>query len=243
MIATPVAMLDEAAAVAPGLRAALVYLRPIPRRRLLSVLADLGVFVAECPDAASAFHCASRIHADILIVVGDDDPQHAQVALDLRRALAAALVVIVPTETPAYASAGASACMLDDEIDRGEFAQHIELVARRARELQRPDAPPSELVVFGDITLRMTPGELVRNARTVRLTDAEKAMLLHLARSLGQPVAASELEHQVAAATRSGGQRRQTPALVTQLRRKVRQLGGDAMLLASIRRFGYILIS
>jgi len=46
----------------------------------------------------------------------------------------------------------------------------------------------------------------------------------------------------VAAAMRSDVRRSRVPALVTQLRRKVERLEGDAMLLASIRRFGYVLI-
>lgn len=229
----------------PGLRALVVYLRPAPRRRLLNLLIDAGMFVIEHEGAATALSTALGTRSDLVVVVGRAAPEDAELAGALLKALSSVLVAIVPPGTAGagYLAAGA-AHVIDEGLADAEIAARIGAAAGRARWLRELGERAAELLVFRDIRFRTLPPELVRGSRSVPLTRVETAVLLHLARSLTRPVQTGDLvRHLAGTSSRPEIHAAYLKTIVLRIRRKVEDLGGDPTMLRSVRGVGYMLVA
>lgn len=224
----------------PALTALVVYLRPAPRARLLTTLANLGIFVAEHQGPEGFRDIAVRIRADIGVLVCSERPEHVPVLGELLDCVGPALIVSVPegVSPRGFLDLGAMACLSDADLgDPARLAQ----VAQRARSLRTATRPPHDGVVFGDIQLHLNPPALRRGRRVVSLSQSEKEVLCRLVEGIGTAVAVSELQRCAA-----GAGHELHPgflkAVVLRIRRKVEDLGGDPQHLRTVRGFGYILI-
>lgn len=234
---------DVAATSRPGLTALVVYLRPAPRSYLLQVLADLGIFVVEHQGAESALHTAYATRSDFVIAVGDDDPAHAEVARNLLDALSSVLVAIVAAgaSPDRYLAAGAMA-VIPEDVTEAEFAALIGPAVRRARWLRSLGEMAAEFIVFRDIRFRTMPPELEREGHAIPLTRVETEVLLELSRSLGKPVRAADLQRRLESlSTRPEVHAGYLKTIVLRIRRKVEELGGNPLMLRSVRGVGYML--
>lgn len=236
---------DIAAPPRPALAALVVYLRPTPRVRLLRLLADLGIFVIEHQGALNALQTAFSTRSDFVIVVGDDDPEHALLARQLLGVLSSTLVAIVPAgaEAEGYVTAGATA-VIHDHVPDEQFGDLLQPAVRQARWLRNVGRLAAEYVIFGDIQFRVMPPELVRQGRTVALTRVETEVLMDLSKCVGKPVMSSDLERRVASlSSREALHAGYLKQIVLRIRRKVDELGGNSKLLRSVRGIGYMLVS
>lgn len=238
---------EDAAAASilwPGLTALVVYLRPALRGRLLSMLADLGIFVVEHQGARGVLHTAFGARTDFAIVAGDDIAEHHAVVRDLLEALSSVVVALVPagTDDSGYLAAGA-ACVIVDGVPDDEFARLIAPAVRQARWLRGLGELAAEFIVFRDIRFRTLPPELSRKGQTLPLARTESEVLAELSRSRGRPVSTAELERRLAnASTRSAVHAGYVKTIVLRIRRKVEDLGGNPAMLRNVRGFGYMLV-
>lgn len=224
----------------PALTALLVYLRPAPRRSLLTELADLGVFVVEHQGVGGVEDLADFVGADVILVLAPAAGDGLQLVGRLSSG-PAPVVVSVPRGVAgeAFLGAGAMACIPDDELGRfpgGLLAS----IANRARSnrADREDAGVARNI--GALVFEPGLPAISLDGRSRALSRSERAVLLRLAATPGRPVDLRELER---AATPPGMQVRPgfLKAVVLRLRRKIEELGGDPNRLATVRGYGYVL--
>lgn len=226
--------------IQPGLTALVVYLRPAPRGRLLTTLAELGIFVTEYQGSTGFRELAARMRADIGVLVAGSAAEHGDVARELLDQVGPSLVVCVPPgiDPGEYLDVGATTVLTDDDL--GDMTR-LAGVAHRARAQRSAPRVPADGVVFGDVELRLSPPALRRGRVSVPLSRSEREVVRVLAVNLGRPVSQAELErHACPGAPAHPGFLK---AVVLRVRRKVEEIGGDPLLLRTVRGFGYILIS
>ena len=231
--------------VPPGLTALIVYMRPTHRPALLEPLAELGLFIHEITsDQIPDVLAAPSMTPDVIAVVGEEHPEHLKVVRELVSRLTPALLAIWPDgqDTSTVQASGAMAVISDGQA--GVLTTAMAPVARLARTLRetRQIALRKPIAVFGGLNLRSDPARLETESRSVRLSAAEYAAVGLLATSLGRPVpsAALELAAREAGDSDEESDHRLAP-MIARLRRKAAQLGGQAVLLSSVRGFGYVL--
>jgi len=228
------------AGIQPGLTALVVYLRPAPRGRLLTTLAELGIFVTEFQGPSGFREQAARMRADIGVLVAGPAADHGDVARELMEQVGPSLIVCVPpgVDPGDYMEVGAMTALTDDDL--GDVAR-LAVVAQRARLMRTSPRPPCDGIVFGDVELRLSPPALRRGRVSVPLSRSEREVVRALAANLGRPVSQAELErHACPGVPAHPGFLK---AVVLRVRRKVEEIGGDPLLLRTVRGFGYILIT
>ena len=112
-----------------------------------------------------------------------------------------------------------------------ELALRVNAILRRTRD-RRPEAVDE--VAFGPNTFSVMRGELTRNGRNVRLTDAELGLLKLLAARGGEPISREELARRT-----SAGMERSIDVQVTRLRRKIEDDPRAPVFLQTVRGVGY----
>lgn len=228
-----------ASAQLPVLEASILYLRPSLRIHLLGALTELGVFVSESASVSAAAVAVARIaaEADLLVLVCDDSPEHLALIAGLPPGAAPVVVAVTPpgTSQARMAEAGAFSCC-DDETSRSALLAALTLAAghsRRTRLLRNAGSA----TLFGDIVFQPNPPLLMREGSAVALSQSEGRVLTALVAARGEPVEKRLLGNQ--------GEQFINPAnlktIVMRLRRKVAKLGGDPVMLCSVRGFGYVL--
>lgn len=233
---------DRAPALPPTLTALLIYLRPARRRELLSMLADLGIFVVEHQGARGAVELGTSSGADLALVVGDDDDATLSTVRGLAEGSRRVGVVSLPpgADGQRFLDAGAAVCLTDDELGPGALTLFAS-IANRARAARTGAGGPGE-TIFGGLTFDASLPALRVGSQARALSRSEQAVLARLLVTPGRPVALKELER---CATPPGT--RVHPgflkAVVLRLRRKVEELGGDPELLGTVRGFGYTLFA
>lgn len=234
-------------ATGPGLTVLVIYLRPSVRTPLLSIMADLGVFVVECVGDRWR-KTAAAFRSDFAVVVGDCTAGHLQVVAEIAERVGGAVVGVSRTadQFPSFVRAGALACVTD-EGTRDALAGPVEEVAKFARRLKELSVDgavdaPSPLTVFDDVQFHLNPPLLVRQARSVALSDSECGALLALSERMGKPVSTETMEQRVSqhSGTVSPGY---IKTIMLRIRRKVDSIGGDSGVLGAVRGFGYVLRS
>jgi len=220
--------------------ALLVYLRPAPRRALLTALADFGVFVCERPGARDAGKFARMRGARLALVVGDLDAETEACVADLADS-GCVTVVWVPSTTTIRDTRlpGANAVIEEQHLGAPSSPVLARAVAEaRARTFGPPGTAPS--TVFGDLEFDPITPAIIGAGKIRPLSRAEHAVLSRLQAARGEPVDAASL---LDAATEPG----HLPppgflkSVVLRIRYKARDLGGDASRLESVRGFGYVL--
>ncbi len=226
----------------PGLNAALIYLRPVPRARLLGVLANLGVFVREYQSLPVLEIWAEAPECELALLAGTNDPAHVAAAERLVSSVTPAVVALVPDEVTAHAyeRAGVLKTVRDAELD-GALIAAIGTAAQHAR-MRREAGRNVESVTVGEVHFSVQSGRLECNGRGVGLSGTELKILRRLTATPGVPVSASDLEGEVAVSSDSPAGGSELRATILRLRRKLEQVGGNPMQLGTVRGFGYVLV-
>ena len=113
-----------------------------------------------------------------------------------------------------------------------------ELVLRIRNILQRTPQPPAPAELrIGACRLDLERGELYRGSEPVRLTSAEAALLMVLAKHVGEPVTREALSEEA----RFSGNLRTVDVQMTRLRRKIESDPKYPRYLQTVRGTGYVL--
>ncbi|MGE0045332.1 MAG: winged helix-turn-helix domain-containing protein, partial [Hyphomonadaceae bacterium] len=112
-----------------------------------------------------------------------------------------------------------------------ELALRINAILRRAASRA---AEPPETVRFGAYAFNAQRGELTRDEKAVRLTEAEVAMLRALAAKNGDVISREDLARKTGA-----GLERSVDVQVTRLRRKIEADPRAPVFLQTVRGVGY----
>lgn len=224
----------------PALRAAIGYLRPFDRGALLSALARLGVYVTEVEGGESVSPRGSfdlailvvRTRTDLELIANATWPHEV-------------LVVVVPAVhmVPGAIAAGARFCVADAEIlrdPRSVLAMPARL-ARQRRDFAHNDSSGDPTVQIGSVIFSSASCSLSARGEQIPLSRTERDVLLCLAAAPGIPVRSEELA--AAASMRMGATSRYLSSVIVRLRRKLRQLGADDGLLATVHGVGYVLLA
>ncbi|HWG45681.1 MAG TPA: winged helix-turn-helix domain-containing protein [Gemmataceae bacterium] len=222
----------------PALEASILYLRPSLRIHLLSALTDLGIFVSESVSVAPAALTVARVsaNADLLVLVCDDSPEHCAVISGVRPEAAVVVAIVPPRSSqPKIMAAGAFVCC-NDETSRTALLVALTSAATHSRRI-RLAREAGEAMLFGDVLFQTNPPVLMREGSAVALSRSEGRVLATLVAAHGEPVGKHLLGDQ--------GEQAINPAnlktIVMRLRRKAARLGGDPVMLGSVRGFGYVL--
>lgn len=226
----------------PGLTAALIYLRPVPRARLLATLANLGVFVREYQSLPVLELWGEAPECELALVAGGNDPAHLAAVSRIVSSLTPAVVALVQDEQAAtsYGNAGVLAAVRDGELD-GALVTAVTSAAQHARQRRELRRTASDTVVVGDVRFAVQAGRLECNGRGVGLSGTEMKVLRRLTATPGVPVSVSELEGAVQQSTGEAPHGSELRATILRLRRKLEQVGGNPLQLGTVRGFGYVL--
>ena len=229
------------AAPPPALTALVLYLRPAPRRAILELLADLGIRVVEHQGRAGAREVARAAATEMTLLVPDIEADQRD-GPGLIPALDGPLVVCLKpgTATVPYFESGAELCLFDDDLGPAALAA-LARVAGEARALRANAAPSvSPRPLFGDLAYDGAQAALRRGSKSVALSRSERAVLDRLCETRGKPVELDELER-AAIPEGMSVQPGFLKAVILRLRRKAEELGGDPLMLRTVRGFGYVL--
>ncbi len=138
-----------------------------------------------------------------------------------------------------YRATGVIATLSDDEVE-ASLVSAVAAAAQRARS-RRESGVNLDTVLVGDVRFAVAAGRLECNGRMLGLSPVEQKILRRLSASPGVPVSALELEGEVkdTRETKHGGELRAT---ILRIRRKLEQVGGNPLLLGTVRGFGYVLV-
>ena len=117
-----------------------------------------------------------------------------------------------------------------------ELILRIEAILRRAR--AQDDSPSGGRVYFGGFCFDLQRRELRKGEAYVRLTAAEKSLLLALARQPGQAVSREDLTND----SEMIGNQRTIDVQMTRLRRKIESNPKFPRYLQTVRGTGYVLV-
>jgi two-component system phosphate regulon response regulator OmpR len=120
-----------------------------------------------------------------------------------------------------------------------ELVLRIHSILRRVNEAPQAPAPVGNDVSFGPFRFDIARGELSKGEERVKLTDAERALLVALARNAGATLSREEL----ARLTGPGNNARTVDVQVTRLRRKIEPDPKFPRYLQTARGRGYRLAS
>lgn len=205
------------------------------RELLKRYLAQAGARVSAAPDAAHARKLLDSMDFDLLILdVMMPIEDGFSLAESVRRTSKVPIVLLTARGMPEDRIRGLQ-IGADDYVPKpfepAELALRINAILRRTI-ANRGEAPES--VTFGPFTFNAARGELSRDGATVRLTEAEVAMLRVLAARPGEVVSREELAKRT-----SAGLERSVDVQVTRLRRKVETDPRAPVYLQTVRGVGY----
>ncbi|MEO0464919.1 MAG: response regulator transcription factor [Pseudomonadota bacterium] len=195
-----------------------------------------GHRVTAVPDAAAARKMLQTIDFDLAILdvmmPGEDG---LSLLRGLREEIDTPVILLTAKGDPADRIEGLR-LGADDYI--GKPFEPEELWLRIGAILRRSvqDGAGADIQIAG-LTLDPDRGELSNSDRRVRLTEAETALLLRLAATMGQPVSREDL-----ADAASAGSGRSVDVQVTRLRRKIEPDPRDPVHLQTVRGVGYRLL-
>jgi two-component system, OmpR family, phosphate regulon response regulator OmpR len=205
------------------------------RELLKRYLAQAGARVSAAPDAAGARKLLDSMDFDLLILdVMMPVEDGFSLAESVRRTSKVPIVLLTARGMPEDRIRGLS-IGADDYVPKpfepAELALRINAILRRTI-AARGETP--ETVTFGPFAFNSARGELSREGATVRLTEAEVAMLRVLAARPGEVVSREELAKRT-----SAGLERSVDVQVTRLRRKVEADPRAPVFLQTVRGVGY----
>lgn len=205
------------------------------RELLKRYLSQAGARVSSAPDAASARRLLDSMDFDLLILdVMMPVEDGFSLAESVRKTSKVPIVLLTARGMPEDRIRGLS-IGADDYVPKpfepAELALRINAILRRTV-ANRGETPES--VTFGPFSFNTARGELQRDDATVRLTEAEVALLRILAARPGEVVNREELAKRTGA-----GLERSVDVQVTRLRRKIERDPRAPVYLQTVRGIGY----
>jgi two-component system phosphate regulon response regulator OmpR len=205
------------------------------RELLKRYLAQAGARVSAAADAAHARKLLESMDFDLLILdVMMPIEDGFSLAESVRRSSKVPIVLLTARGMPEDRIRGLQ-IGADDYVPKpfepAELALRINAILRRTI-AARGETP--ETVTFGPFTFNAARGELSREGATVRLTEAEVALLRVLAARPGEVVSREELTKRT-----NAGMERSVDVQVTRLRRKVETDPRAPVYLQTVRGIGY----
>ncbi len=205
------------------------------RELLKRYLAQAGARVSAAADAAHARKLLEAMDFDLLILdVMMPIEDGFSLAESVRRISKVPIVLLTARGMPEDRIRGLQ-IGADDYVPKpfepAELALRINAILRRTI-AARGETP--ETVTFGPFTFNAARGELSREGATVRLTEAEVALLRVLAARPGEVVSREELTKRT-----NAGMERSVDVQVTRLRRKVETDPRAPVYLQTVRGVGY----
>jgi two-component system phosphate regulon response regulator OmpR len=205
------------------------------RDLLKRYLAGGGARVSAAPDASSARKLMAAFDFDLLILdVMMPKEDGFSLAESVRKSSSVPIVLLTARGMSEDRIRGLS-IGADDYVPKPfepeELALRINAILRRA---SLRNAEPPESVRFGPYVFNAARGELSRGGASVRLTEAEVAMLRVLAARGGESITREELAKRTKA-----GLERSVDVQVTRLRRKIEADPRAPVFLQTVRGIGY----
>ncbi len=205
------------------------------RELLKKFLAQRGARASGAPDADAARKLMANFDFDLLIIdVMMPKEDGFSLAESVRKASDVPIILLTARGQPEDRIKGLSTGA-DDYVPKPfepeELALRINAILRRTRE-RRGD--PAGEVTFGPNAFNVSRGELTRDGKPVRLTEAEATLLKVLAGRGGAPIARDELARRT-----SSGLERSVDVQVTRLRRKIEDDPREPLFLQTVRGVGY----
>ena len=207
------------------------------RERLRRYLINQGFRVTTAGDAAEARARLASIAFDLLVL---DVMMPGESGLDLTKSLRRdsriPILLLTAMAEPEDRINGLERGA-DDYLAKP--FEPRELVLRIRNILQRVPQPAASVAElrFGACRLDLARGELFRGGDAVHLTAAEAALLLALARRVGEPVSREALSEEA----QFSGNVRTVDVQVTRLRRKIERDPKFPRYLQTVRGTGYVL--
>ena len=205
------------------------------RDLLKRYLAQAGARVSAAGDAASARKLLASIDFDLIVLdVMMPVEDGFSLAETVRKTSTIPIILLTARGMPEDRIRGLQ-IGADDYVAKpfepAELALRINAILRRAVS-NRGETP--EQVRFGPFTFNSARGELAREGATVRLTEAEVAMLRVLSARPGETVSREDLAKRT-----SAGMERSVDVQVTRLRRKIEVDPRAPVFLQTVRGVGY----
>lgn len=205
------------------------------RDLLKRYLTQAGARVSVAADAASAKRLLATLDFDLLILdVTMPVEDGFSLAAAVRKTSNVPIILLTARGMPEDRIRGLS-IGADDYVPKpfepAELALRINAILRRSV-AHRGEAP--EIVKFGAFAFNSARGELSRDGASVRLTEAEVALLRILAARPGEVVSREDLAKRTGA-----GLERSIDVQVTRLRRKIETDPRAPVFLHTVRGVGY----
>ncbi|MDX2237000.1 MAG: response regulator transcription factor [Hyphomonadaceae bacterium] len=194
-----------------------------------------GARVSTAADAAAARKLLDAVEFDLLIIdVMMPHEDGFSLAASVRRTSAVPIVLLTARGLAEDRIRGLQ-IGADDYVAKPfepeELSLRINAILRRAA-ARAAEAP--EIARFGPYQFHLARGELSRDGRLVRLTEAELGMLRALAAKGGDPISREDLAKKT-----SNGMERSVDVQVTRLRRKIETDPRAPIYLQTVRGVGY----
>lgn len=210
------------------------------RNLLRRYLSDQKYRVTVAPDAAEARAQLQALEFDLIVL---DIMMPGESGLALTKSLRETrdipiLLLTAMTEVESRIKGFESGAddYLPKPFEPRELILRIDAILRRAR--AQEDSPAGGRVYFGGFCFDLQRRELRKGEAYVRLTAAEKSLLLALARQPGQAVSREDLT----AESEMIGNQRTIDVQMTRLRRKIESNPKFPRYLQTVRGTGYVLV-
>jgi len=205
------------------------------RDLLKRFLVACGARTSAAADADAARRLLASFEFDLLIIdVMMPKEDGFSLAESVRRTSAAPIIMLTArgmTEDRIRGLLIGADDYMPKPFEPAELALRINAVLRRSAARRHEDVTE---VTFGPFTFNLARGDLARDGKSVRLTEAEVTLLRLLAARSGDPISREDL------ARRSGaGLERSIDVQVTRLRRKVEDDPRAPVFLQTVRGNGY----
>ena len=204
------------------------------RELLKKFLVTCGARTSGAADAEAARKLMLSIDFDLLIIdVMMPKEDGFSLAESVRKTSDVPIILLTARGQPEDRIRGLSTGA-DDYVPKPfepeELALRVNAILRRTRERE---AAPDD-VTFGPNAFNIARGELTREGRLVRLTEAEVTLLKILAGRGGEPISREDLARRT-----SAGMERSVDVQVTRLRRKIEDDPRAPVFLQTVRGVGY----
>ncbi len=191
------------------------------RELLRKYLSENGFRVSAAADAAEARRSLAAFDFDLMVLdvmmPGETGLQLTESVRKERRVPILMLTSMAEANDRIAGLERGADDYLTKPFEPRELLLRINSILRRVNEA--PQTPPEAAAeaMFGPFRLDLNSGELARGPERIRLTDAERGLLLALARNFGATLSREEL----ARLTGPGNSARTVDVQVTRLRRKI----------------------
>jgi two-component system phosphate regulon response regulator OmpR len=213
------------------------------RDLLRKYLADNGFRVSAAADAAEARKALASFDFDLMVLdlmmPGETGLELAQSLRKERRVPILMLTAMGESSDRITGLETGADDYLTKPFEPRELVLRIHSILRRVNEAPQAPAPVGDDVRFGPFRFDIARGELSKGDERVKLTDAERALLVALARNAGATLSREEL----ARLTGPGNNARTVDVQVTRLRRKIEPDPKFPRYLQTARGRGYRLAS